>query len=85
MPGVGLQGIDPVRETINRWAPSVEKNTEPYVRTVSVEAGVLPNESIDIRDRRILLGVVTAIIRHENGGNPYSAGVIAYGVRRALS
>ena len=85
MPGVGLQGIDTVRETINRWAPSVENNTDAYVKAVSVEAGVLPNESIDIRDRRILLGVVTAIIKHENGGNPYSPGVIADGVRRALA
>jgi hypothetical protein len=85
MPGVGLQGIDTVRETINHWAPSVENNTEAYVKAVSVEAGVLPNESIDIRDRRILLGVVTAIIKHENGGSPYSQAVIAEGVRRALS
>ncbi len=85
MPGIGLQGIDTVRETINRWAPSVENNTEAYVKAVSVEAGVLANESIDIRDRRILLGLVTAIIKHENGGNPYSPGVIADGVRRALA
>ncbi|WP_341522222.1 structural protein P5 [Pseudomonas sp. G.S.17] len=85
MPGVGLQGIDTVRETINRWAPSVENNTDAYVKAVSVEAGVLPNESIDIRDRRILLGVVTAIIKHENGGNPYSQAVIQEAVRRALT
>jgi len=85
MPGVGLQGIDTVRETISRWAPSVENNTEAYAKAVSVEAGVLPNESIDIRDPRILLAVVTAIIRHENGGNPYSQALISEGVRRALS
>ncbi|KFE51137.1 structural protein P5 [Pseudomonas syringae] len=85
MPGVGLQGIDTVREAINRWAPSVENNTDAYVKAVSVEAGVLANESIDIRDRRILLGIVTAIIKHENGSNPYSPDVIADGVRRALS
>ncbi|SHM46656.1 hypothetical protein SAMN05216593_10148 [Pseudomonas asturiensis] len=84
-PGIGLQGIDTVRETINRWAPAVENNTDAYVRAVSAEAGVLPNESINIRDRRILLAVVTAIIKHENGGNPYSQAVIAEGVRRALT
>jgi len=84
MPGVGLQGIDTVREMIHRWAPSAENNTEAYVKAVSVEAGVIPNESIDIRERLILLGVVTAIIKHENGGYPYSAAVIAEGVRRAL-
>jgi hypothetical protein len=85
MPGVGLQGIDTVRETINRWAPSVENNTEVYINQVSAAAGVLPNESINIRDTRILLCVVTAIIKHENGGNPYAPAVIAEGVRRALA
>ena len=85
MPGVGLQGIDTVRETINRWAPSVENNTEAYIKQVSAAAGVMPNERIEIRDPRILLAVVTAIIRHENGSNPYSQAVIAEGVRRALA
>ncbi|KFE50154.1 structural protein P5 [Pseudomonas syringae] len=85
MPGIGLQGIDTVRETINRWAPSVENNTEAYIKQVSAAAGVMPNESITIRDPRILLAVVTAIITHENGGNPYAPAVIAEGVRRALA
>ncbi len=85
MPGVGLQGIDTVRETINRWAPSVENNTEAYIKQVSAAAGVMPNESITIRDSRVLLAVVTAIIKHENGGNPYAPAVIAEGVRRALA
>ena len=85
MPGVGLQGIDTVRETINRWAPSVENNTEAYVKAVAVSAAVLPNEQIDVRDRRILTGIVTAIIKHENGSVPYTSAVIAEGVRRALA
>jgi hypothetical protein len=85
MPGIGLKGIDTVRETINRWAPSVENETEAYIKAVSVAAGVLSNEQIDIRDRRILLGVVTAIIKHENGSMPYAQAVVAEGVRRALA
>ena len=85
MPGIGLKGIDTVRETINRWAPSVENDTEAYIKAVSVAAGVLSNEQIDIRDRRILLGIVTAIIKHENGSMPYAQAVVAEGVRRALA
>jgi len=85
MPGIGLKGIDTVRETINRWAPSVENDTEAYVKAVAVSAAVLPNEQIDIRDRRILTGIVTAIIKHENGSVPYTPAVIAEGVRRALA
>lgn len=85
MPGIGLKGIDTVRETINRWAPAVENDTEAYINAVSVAAGVLSNEQIDIRDRRILLGIVTAIIKHENGSMPYAQAVVAEGVRRALA
>jgi hypothetical protein len=84
-PGIGLQGIDTVRETISRWAPAKENNTEIYVKAVSTEAGVLPNQRINIRDQPILLAVVTAIIKHENGVNPYSQEIIAEGVRRALA
>jgi len=85
MPGIGAPGIDTVRETINRWAPSSENNTEAYVQAVATAAGVTPSGPIDIRNRKILLGVVTAIIRHENGGVPYDAAVITEGVRRALA
>lgn len=85
MPGIGAPGIDTVRETINRWAPAAENDTEAYVQAVAASAGVAPNASIEIRTQRILLGIVAAIIRHENGSMPYSASVVAEGVRRALA
>jgi len=85
MPGVGGKGIDTVRETITRWAPGNENDTEAYIRAVAQAAGVDPNEVIDIKAQPVLLAVTTAIIRHENGGNPYSPAVIAEGVRRALA
>lgn len=84
MPGVGGPGIDTIVETINRWAPSIENNTSAYVQAVARAVGVAPDQVINIRDLRILRAVVVEIIRHENGGNPYSAAVIDEGVRRAL-
>lgn len=85
IPGVGGKGIDTVLETINRWAPQVENDTSAYVKAVAKDAGVGPKDPIDIRDRRTLTAIVTGIIKHENGGNPYSTLVINEGVRRALS
>lgn len=84
MPGAGGPGIDTVHETINRWAPSVENNTIAYVSAVAKAAGVGPVQRIDIRDPAILTAVVTAIIAHENGINPYSLATVKEGVRRAL-
>ena len=85
MPGVGGPGIDTIVETINRWAPSIENNTGAYVQAVARAVGVAPDQVINIRDPRALRAVVVEIIRHENGGNPYSAAVIDEGVRRALA
>lgn len=85
IPWVGGKGIDTVRETISRWAPGVENDTESYIKSVAHAVGVEPNEPIEIRSRDVLLAVMNAIIKHENGGNPYAPSVIAEGVRRALS
>ncbi|WP_447651546.1 structural protein P5 [Pseudomonas abietaniphila] len=85
MPGIGGQGIDTVREVINRWAPGVENDTEAYIKAVAAGVGVAPNQPIDLRNYRTLIAITTGIIRHENGGVPYAAPVIAEGVQRALA
>lgn len=85
MPGVGGNGIDTVREVINRWAPGVENDTEAYIKAVAAGVGVQPNQPIDLRNFRTLIAITTGIIKHENGGVPYSVDVIATGVQRALA
>lgn len=85
MPGVGGKGIDTVLETINRWAPSNENDTQAYASAVAKRLGVRPTDPINIKDPATLRGMVLGIIAHENGGNPYSDQVIDEGVRRALS
>lgn len=85
MPGIGAPGIDTVRETISRWAPGTENDTESYIKAVARAVGVEPNQPIDIRKSSVLGGMVAAIIVHENGGNPYAPATIAEGVRRALA
>lgn len=85
MPGVGGKGIDTVLETINRWAPSNENDTQAYTAAVAKRLGVRATDPIDIKDRYTLWLLVESIIIHENGGNPYSDQVIDEGVRRALA
>ena len=85
MPGVGGKGIDTVRETISRWAPGTENDTESYIKAVARAVGVQPNEPIDIKTPAVLLALTNGIIRHENGSNPYSPAIVAEGVRRALA
>lgn len=85
MPGVGGAGIDTVRETISRWAPGGENDTEAYINAVARSVGVRSNDPIDIKDRAVLVRMVTAIITHENGSNPYAPATVGEGVRRALA
>lgn len=64
-------GKDSVREIITTWAPAHENQTEAYVRAVARALNVGPSDRIDVRARLPELAV--AIIKHENGWNPYSA------------
>ena len=84
MPGVGGKGIDTVLETINRWAPSNENDTQAYATAVAKRLGVRATDPINIEDPATLRGMVLSIIVHENGGNPYPSAIIDEGVRRAL-
>ncbi|MBF8720516.1 structural protein P5 [Pseudomonas guariconensis] len=85
MPGVGGKGIDTVLETINRWAPANENDTQAYASAVAKRLGVRTTDPINIKDPATLRVFVESIIIHENGGNPYEAEVIDEGVRRALA
>ncbi|WEK32936.1 MAG: structural protein P5 [Candidatus Pseudomonas phytovorans] len=85
MPGVGGKGIDTVLETINRWAPSSENDTQAYASTAAKRLSVRTTDPINIKDPATLRGMVLSIIIHENGGNPYPEVIIDEGVRRALA
>lgn len=85
LPGVGGKGIDTVLETINRWAPSNENDTQAYASAVAKRLGVRTTDPINIKDPVTLRGMVVSIIIHENGGNPYSAAILDEGVQRALA
>nr|WP_262407299.1 structural protein P5 [Pseudomonas lactis] len=85
MPGVGGPGIDTVRETITRWAPGNENNTEAYIAAVARRLGVNANDVIDVRKPATLGVMVSSIIAHECAGFAYPETVLAEGLRRALS
>lgn len=78
-------GLGTVRGIINRWAPPSENDTGAYVRVVAAAIGVKPEATVNMHDYATLKAVVLAIIRHENGQQPYSdpeidAGLVLAGV-----
>lgn len=76
-------GLNSVREIIDRWAPPVENNTEAYIQAVSRKLGVGADDAISVHDYATMRELVLAIIRHENGVQPYSGAVIDEGLRLA--
>lgn len=56
-----------LREMIARYAPPEENHTALYVEAVSDLAGVRPDEELNTRNRRVMVPVVAAISRVENG------------------
>lgn len=79
-------GLRTVRQLINRWAPSNENNTDSYVKVVAKAANLGPDDAIDLYAKpNELQMIVTAIIKHENGQQPYANTMIAKAVRSAIA
>ncbi len=74
------RGLRTVSDIIGTWAPPSENDTEAYVAAVADSMGVDPNVPLGSAD---LPGLVSAIIQHENGTQPYSQGTILQGVALA--
>lgn len=66
-------GLNTIRKLITEYAPKFENNTAAYIQSVVNQVGIGP-------DTRILpvhyLNLLKAIIKHENGKQPYSDALI---------
>ncbi|WP_205203171.1 hypothetical protein [Azonexus hydrophilus] len=76
-------GLNSVEAIIARWAPATENNTAAYVATVAKEMGVKPDAALNLRDGDTLAKLTRAMIRVENGNQPYSDQQIAAGLAAA--
>ena len=74
-------GLTSIRGIITRWAPPSENNTTAYINVVAAAVGKHPDVALDFSHD--LQPLITAIIRHENGKQPYSAETIAKGISLA--
>lgn len=78
------QGVTTVRQAITRWAPPTENDTAAYITTVARTLNLNPDEQTDFSAPSVLLRLVTAVIRQENGCQPYSLETIAHAIKLAL-
>lgn len=61
-------GLSTIRAMISRWAPPKDNNdTEAYIRAVSSESGVPENSYITSTNKDVMIPIVAAMSRVENG------------------
>lgn len=77
-------GINTVRSIIERWAPASENDTEAYIASVMKHMPVHnANQQIDVHSYHVCRPLIEAIIRHENGYQPYTEPTLIAGLAMA--
>ncbi|MTK12707.1 MAG: hypothetical protein F8N39_11660 [Clostridiaceae bacterium] len=81
----GRHGWDSIESIISHWAPAGDNNNVPaYIADLVKQTGFSANAKLDLSDPKTLNALIPAIIKHENGGNPYDAGLIAQSISSRL-
>ena len=75
-----IHGLNTVRQIVSRYAPPNENQTTAYIQSVAKQLGVYPDTVIDIEERGVLTVFIKAVIRMENGIQPYSDETIQQGI-----
>ena len=74
------RGVVYLSDIILTWAPPNENDTHSYIAHVEQQTGIFANERITRDDYPKL---IAAMIKHENGINPYSDATIVEGISMA--
>jgi len=74
-------GICTIAGIISRFAPATENNTAAYIQSVCRACGCAADAPLDTESEAVLLPLVKAIIKHENGQQPYTDEQIKEGLR----
>ena len=70
--------INTIQDIITTWAPpenekgEFENDTAAYIAAVAKSMGVSPTAKLNLKDTNTKAALMSAMISHENGGNPYT-------------
>lgn len=68
----GDRGNNTLESVIHTYAPRSENDTRAYIDSVSGSTGYAAQERVNLHDTETLKSVMAAMIKHENGAQPYS-------------
>lgn len=78
-----LYGINTIHAAISRWAPPIENDTDAYADFVARWCGIDANVEVDLEATEVLGVMIPAMIKMENGDQPYAELTINTGVLMA--
>jgi 16S rRNA C1402 (ribose-2'-O) methylase RsmI len=74
------RGVVTLGDIIATWAPAIENNVEAYIKSVESQTGFKRSQVMFVQNYPEL---IAAIIKHENGSQPYAMALIYEGVALA--
>lgn len=81
----GDRGNNTLNGIIHTYAPRKENDTRAYVDSVSGNTGFGTQERINLHDPETLKSIMAAMIKHENGAQPYTEGQLENAIQAAIS
>ncbi|MCW6014893.1 hypothetical protein K1Y38_18905 [Serratia marcescens] len=76
----GDRGNNTLNRMIRTYAPPNENITQAYIDALAKQTGFNPAEPLDLHSPAVLEKLIPAIIKHENGAQPYSRDQIFRGI-----
>lgn len=81
----GDRGNNTLNGIIHTYAPKSENKTQAYIDAVSTQTGFNPSDRINLHSPEVLETLIPAIIKHENGTQPYTRDEISKGINDSVN
>ncbi len=80
----GDRGNNTTSGIIHTYAPQSENNTQGYIKAISDATGFQPQQRVNLHDPDVLKPLMAAMIRHENGTQPFSEQQLNSAIQAAI-
>lgn len=80
----GDRGNNTPSGILHTYAPQSENNTQAYINAISESTGFQPQQRINLHDPTVLKPLMAAMIRHENGTQPFSEEQLSSAIQTAI-
>ncbi|HED4077691.1 hypothetical protein [Klebsiella grimontii] len=81
----GDRGNNTPRGFLHTYAPSSENNTRAYIDDVTSRTGFGAGQRLDLHNPEVLKTLMAAMIRHEQGSQPYTEEQLKNAIRTAIT